>query len=113
KALQATIRKKAEKLKTFYNRITSCRVVIEIQQKHKHQGKLFNIRIDVTVPGKELVSTRKNNQDVYVAIRDGFNEICRQLEEHSNMRQGRVKSHNHVKHSYVTRIIAEEGYGFI
>lgn len=112
-ALQTLIRKKAAKLKTFYKRITSCRVVIEIPQKHKHQGKLFNLRIDITVPGKELVSTRKNSQDVYIAIREAFNAITRQLEEHARKRHGRVKSHNHVKHGYVTRIVAEEGYGFI
>lgn len=112
-ALQAIIRKKAEKLKTFYDRITSCRIVIDIPQKHKHRGKLFNIRIDVTVPSKELVSTRKSSEDVYIAIREGFNAISRQLEEHSHKRHGRVKSHNHVKHGFVTRIITEEGYGFI
>lgn len=112
-ALQAIIRKKAEKLKTFNNRLTSCRVVIDIPQKHKHRGKLFNIRIDVTVPGKELVSTRKTSEDVYIAIREGFNAICRQLEDHSRRRHGHVKSHNHVKHGFVTRIVAEEGYGFI
>jgi ribosomal subunit interface protein len=112
-ALQATIRKKAEKLKTFYDRITSCRVIIDIQQKHKHQGKLFNIRIDVTVPGKELVSTHKNSQDIYIAIREGFNAISRQLEEHSRKRHGHVKAHNHVNHGYVTRIVSDEGYGFI
>jgi len=112
-ALEATIRKKTEKLKTYYDRITSCRVVIETVQKHKHQGKLFNIRIDVTVPGKELVSTRKSNQDIYIAIREGFNAMFRQLEEHSRKRHGRVKSHNHVKHGYITRIVMEEGYGFI
>ncbi len=112
-ALQAIIRKKAEKLKTFNNRITSCRVVIDIPQKHKHRGKLFNIRIDVTVPGKELVSTRKTSEDVYIAIREGFNALGRQLDDHSRRRHGHVKSHNHVKHGYVTRIVTEEGFGFI
>lgn len=112
-ALQAVIRKKAAKLQTFCNRITSCRVVIDFQQKHKHRGKLFNIRIDVTVPGKEIVSTRKSSEDIYIAIRDGFNALCRQLEEHSRKRNGRVKAHNHVNHGYVTRIVTDEGYGFI
>src|SRR5687767_4329166 len=95
-AIQAIIRKKAEKLKTFYNRITSCRVVIDQPQKHKHQGKLFNLRIDVTVPGKELVCTHKSSQDVYIAIREAFAAMTRQLEEYSRKRHGRVKSHNHV-----------------
>ena len=40
------------------------RVVIELAQKHKHQGKLYNVRIDVRVPGKELVATHKLNQEI-------------------------------------------------
>lgn len=112
-ALESAIRKKAEKLLKYYDRICSCRVVIEVPQKHKHQGKLFNVRIDLTVPGKELVVNRKQDEDVYIAIRDAFYAIGRQLEEHSRKRHGRVKSHNGVLHGKVTRKIVEEGYGFI
>lgn len=112
-ALKLNIRKRAQKLSQFYKRITSCRVVIELIQKHKHQGKLFNARIDVTVPGKEFVVTHKLNQDAYIAVRDAFNALDRQLEEHSNKRHGWVKTHNHVLHGRVARLIAKEGYGFI
>lgn len=112
-ALETHIRKKAEKLNRFYNRISSCRIMVELPQKHKHQGKLYNVRIDITVPGKEFVVTRKYDQDVYVAIRDAFNAIVRQLEEHSHKRHGRVKTHNDVMHGYIVRLIKKEGYGFI
>ena len=112
-ALETTIRKHADKLKQYNNRITSCRVVIEIPQKHKHQGKLFNVRIDLTIPRKELVATHKYDQDVYIAIRDAFDAIIRQLEEYSRKRHGRVKSHNPIMHGHVIRLFSEEGYGFI
>lgn len=112
-ALESTIRKRTEKLNRYCKRICSCRIVIDVPQKHKHQGKLFNVRIDVTVPGKELVVTRKQDQDIYIAIRDAFVAIERQLEEHSRKRHGHVKTHNHVMHGFVTRIIPEEGFGFI
>ena len=112
-ALETTIRKRAEKLKQFYNRITSCRVVIELPQKHKHQGKLFNVRIDLTIPRKELVVTHKYDQDIYIAIRDAFDAIARQLEEYSHKRHGRVKNHNHIMHGHVIRLFSREGYGFI
>lgn len=112
-ALETLIRHRVEKLNHFYNRISSCRVVVELPQKHKHQGKLFNVRIDITVPGREFVVTRKNNQDVYIAIRDAFDAIERRLEEHSRKRHGRVKTHENVMHGHVARILSEEGYGFI
>lgn len=112
-AIEQLIRKKAEKLHQYYDRISSCRVVIETSQKHKHQGKIFNVRIDVTVPGKEFVVNKKHDQDVNVAMRDAFDAMARQLEEHGRKRHGRVKTHNEVLHGHVARMIHEEGYGFI
>lgn len=112
-ALETAIRKRVDKLQQFYHRIQSCRVVIEQPQKHKHQGKLFNVRIDLTIPKKELVVTHKQDQDIYVAVREAFNAISRQLEECSRKRHGRVKNHNHIMHGHIVRIFSEEGYGFI
>jgi ribosomal subunit interface protein len=112
-ALETHIRKRAEKLNQFYSRINSCRIVVELSQKHKHQGKIYNVRIDLTVPGKELVVTRKCNQDIYVALRDAFRAIERQLEEHAHKRHGRVKLHNEMMHGHVVRLVSKEGYGFI
>ena len=112
-ALEQLIRKKVDKLSHYCNRINSCRVVVEQSQKHKHQGKLFNVRIDLTVPGKELVVTHKVNQDIYIAIREAFNAAGRQLEEHSRKRHGRVKTHADLQHGHVARMVEKEGYGFI
>lgn len=111
--LEEHIRNKSSKFTQFYDRMTSCRIVLEFEQKHKRRGKLYNIRIDVTVPGKELVVTRKSDEDVYVAIRDAFNAIIRQLENHSHKRHGRVKTHSDIMHGHITRLREDEGYGFI
>lgn len=112
--LEDHIRKKAEKLTRFYHRdISSCRVVIEQTQKHKHQGKLFNVRIDLTVPGKEFAVTRKHGEDVYIVLRDAFNALLRQVEEYSRKRQGRVKTHHGVTRGHVVRLNPTENFGFI
>lgn len=112
-AIESHIRKRTDKLSQFYDRINSCRVVVEIPQKHKHQGKLFNVRIDLTVPGKELAVNRKSNPDIYVAIRDAFDALERQLEEHARKRHGQVKSHDEVMYGRIARIMSQDGYGFI
>ena len=52
-ALENQIYEHAEKLNEFYDKFTHCRVVITTPQKHKHQGKIYSIRINLTVPGKE------------------------------------------------------------
>ncbi len=112
-ALESHIRKKAEKLDHYYDRIISCRIVIELSQNHKHHGKLYNVRIDLMVPGKELVVTRKENVDIYVALRDAFAALNRRLEEHSNKRHGNVKHHEEMMQGRVSRLVLKEGYGFI
>lgn len=111
--LETHIRARAEKLTRFYERINSCRVVVEQQQKHKHQGKLYNVRINLTVPKKEFAVTHKYDQDVYVAVRDAFDAIERQLEEYARKRNGHVKTHQDVMHGHIARILSQEGYGFI
>ncbi len=112
-ALESHIRQKAEKLETFYPHIVGCRVVVEVPHKHKHQGRMFNVRLDITVPGKELVVNREADEDVYVALRDAFDAARRQLEDYSRRQRGDIKAHAPVVRGKVVRLIAEEGYGFI
>ena len=82
-ALESHIREKAEKLEKFYPHITSCRIVVELPHKHHHQGRMFDVHIDMTVPGSEIVVNRAANEDVYVAVRDAFDAAKRQLEDHA------------------------------
>lgn len=112
-AVEAKIRDKMEKLNQFNNRIMSCRVAVEESQRRQHQGKLFAVHIDITVPGKELVVNRVEHEDCYVAIRDAFDAARRQLEEHSRIRRGVVKSHAEAPRGKVAKIFPFDGYGFI
>ena len=112
-AIQSHVHKKAEKLDHYYHNIQRCCVVIDMPQKHKHQGKLFRVRINLGVPGKDLVVNHKFDEDVYVAIRDAFQAMSRQLEEYARKRRGHVKTHEGVNFGYVQRLFPEEGYGFI
>lgn len=111
--LETHIRQKANKLERYFDRISSCRVVVKMTQKHKHNGKLYNVRIDVTVPGTELVVTHKEDQDVYIALRDAFDAINKQLANHAHRRNGHVKTHEVLMHGTIARLVANEGYGFI
>jgi ribosomal subunit interface protein len=113
-ALEDHIRQKAAKLEEFYPRITSCRVTVEELRKHHAQGRHFRVRIDARVPGhQELVANRDHDEDVYVALRDAFDAMARQLEEVEREQRGDVKAHLPPQHGRVTRLIADQGYGFI
>jgi ribosomal subunit interface protein len=92
-ALETHIRDKANKLEEFFDRIMSCRVVVEVPHKHHHQGKQFNVRIDISVPGSEIVVNHDHAEDVYVALRDAFDATKRQLEDYARKLHGNVKVH--------------------
>ena len=92
-ALETHIRDKANKLEEFFERITSCRVIVEMPHKHHHQGKQFKVRIDIGVPGSEIVVNRDHAEDVYVALRDAFDSAKRQLEDYARKMRGDVKTH--------------------
>jgi ribosomal subunit interface protein len=112
-ALEDHIRKKAEKLTHYCKRINAIHVVVEVPQKHKRQGKLFRVRIDLHVPGKDLVANRTLDEDVYVAIRDAFAALLRQLESYASIRRGDVKNHESANFGYVSKVFPDEQYGFI
>jgi len=112
-ALYNAIRDKAEKLDEFYDKIMGCRAVVGMIQRHQHQGKLFNIRLDITVPGGEVVVNRDKAEDVYVAIRDAFDHAKRRLEDYARRQRGDTKTHEMELHGRVARLFAEQDYGFI
>lgn len=92
-ALETHIREKVKKLDEFFNHIMSCRVVVEMPHKHQRQGKHFNVRIDIGVAGGEIAVNRDHDEDVYVALRDGFDAAKRQLADYARKLRGDVKKH--------------------
>ncbi|MBX3646253.1 MAG: ribosome-associated translation inhibitor RaiA [Rhodocyclaceae bacterium] len=92
-AVEQHIREKAAKLETFYPNIIGCHVTVELPHKHHHQGKEHNVRIDIKVPGSEIVVNRDKHEDIYVALRDAFDAAKRQVEEYGRRQRGDVKHH--------------------
>jgi ribosomal subunit interface protein len=116
-SVEAKIRARVQELERFFDRIVSCRVVIEAP-KHRRHGDLYHIRVDLKLPDKEIVVKRDPpehhaHEDVYVAIRDCFDAVRRQLEDFVRRRRGDVKFHEVPAHGRVVRLIAEGDYGFI
>jgi ribosome-associated translation inhibitor RaiA len=54
-AVAARVEEEAEKLDEFYSRITSCRVIVEIPHPHHTMGEQFHVRIELGLPGDEIV----------------------------------------------------------
>lgn len=97
-ALSEAIRAEADKLEEFYDKITSCRVVVEQPHKHQSKGNHFHVRVDITVPGSELVASRdpaehESFEDPFVAVAESFRAARRMLQTHAEKRRGDVKRH--------------------
>ena len=131
-AVASRIREEADKLDTFYRRITSCRVVVQAPHHHHKRGMLYHLTIELGVPGEQLVvkhepdlhgslgrageeKQRKHSEadaphkDIYVVIRDTFKAARRQLQDYARRQRGKVKSHLPLPHARVSKLFPNDG----
>lgn len=115
--IEARIHEEAAKLERYFDRITSCRVMVEVPHHHHQRGNQVHVRIDLGVPGSELVVNHEPSQhgelvqgataswekhfevnpqhkDAYLAIHDSFKQAKRQLQSYAERLRGNVKLHN-------------------
>jgi cold shock CspA family protein/ribosome-associated translation inhibitor RaiA len=130
------IRQEAAKLDDFYSHIMSCRVVVELPNRRHRAGGRYHIRIDLMVPGGELVVKREpslhsllqrthtnsvlKQLEVHVphrelrqAIDDAFKAMGRRLQDYARRQRGDVKVHEPSPHARVSKLVPAEGYGFL
>ncbi len=97
-ALETRIRELAARLERFSQHIMRCHVIVEPPAHHKHQGFLYDFRIDITLPDEEIAIRHahpadRGHEDPYVALRDAFRAARRKLEDYERKRRGDVKTH--------------------
>lgn len=135
-ALEAEVRRQADALETHFAPIVGCRVLVELGAQHHKTGKRFHVRVDLTVPGDEIVvahdaslhaaakdagtaSGRKRDElhperkHARVAIREAFAIARRQLQDYARRQRGAVKISARQPLGRVARLFPVEGYGFI
>ena len=96
-ALENRIRQLASRLDKFSEHIMHCHIVVEPPAHHKHQGYLYDFRIDITVPDREIAIRHAHpadraHEDPYLALRDAFRAARRKLEDYERQHRGDVKS---------------------
>jgi ribosome-associated translation inhibitor RaiA len=92
-AVETRVRELADHLGTFSDRIQSCRVVVDSPHRHHHQGKVFNVKVQLAIPGEDVVvdmerPDRDGHEDVYVVLRDAFDAARRQLQQRMSSLRG-------------------------
>lgn len=135
--LEAEIRERITWLEQFYSRIVGCRVLVEVPHRHRHDGRHFHVRIEVTVPGGapivvshepslhgplKDVEEAEHHKDTEiesvhryarVAVHQAFDVARRRLQDFAREQRGVVKTHEVPAHGEITEISAVEGHGFI
>ncbi len=85
-AVKYHIERYFKKMNRIYHKIQNCKITIDVTKKHATKTKLFTVTIDITMPGKELV-TRKQNINLYIAIREGFGAAEKLLDKYCKRKQ--------------------------
>ena len=94
--IEEVVRRHAEDLDQYFDRITGCRVVVQASYPHQHKGRVYTVRIDVSVPHKEILVTHDHDRngahhDVYAAIAASFRVATRQLETYVRKVRGDLR----------------------
>jgi cold shock CspA family protein len=135
--LDSEIRERVAWLEQFYADVMRCRVLVDLPHRHRHEGRLFHVRIELTVPGgppivvshepslhaqlKDVHDDTHHKQDeiegehryAAVAVRQAFDAARRRLEDFAREQRGAVKEHEVPAHGEVVELSAADGYGFI
>ena len=103
-AVETRVKEKLARLSKKFDRFTHARVVIDAPHRHQQRGKIFQVNIDLGVPGRASILVNKPSsdhahEDVYAALRDGFLAAERQLQDEVDRMSGNVKSLRGGKHA--------------
>jgi len=133
--IEELIRAEAAKLERYYPRVMSCRVKVE-QEGGRRSGNLWNVRVDITVPGGEVVvnsepslggtarqtkqasirkgmEIRRERQILQRAVRDAFIAARRQLQDFARKQRGDTKRTEQAQTAKITQVFGDKGYGFL
>ncbi len=116
-AVESKIRERVAKLERLHDRIISCRVAVESPHRQHRNGKEFRVRIDLSVPGHELVVNRgphhTEDPTLNQIVNDAFDAAERQLKSKKARQRGDVKPHDAPLTGTVTDLRPEQDYGFL
>lgn len=86
-ALEAKVREKFSKLQKRVDRISSCRVVLEAPNRNNAKAKLFQVKIEIAVPGQKPIIVNHEREggspqdDLGLALREAFETATRRVDD--------------------------------
>jgi cold shock CspA family protein len=135
--LEADVHERITWLEQFYSGIVGCRVLVEVPHRHRHDGRHFHVRIEVTVPGGAPIvvshepslhgplkdaEEAEHHKDTEiesvhryarVAIHQAFDVARRLLQDFAREQRGVAKTHEVPAHGQIAEISPVDNHGFI
>jgi ribosome-associated translation inhibitor RaiA len=120
-ALEGEIRERVDKLDRLYQHLIGCRVSVEQLHRRHQNGNIFEVHIDMRVPGDEIVVSREPHRarekfadpDAGIAVRNAFKAAERRLLDYKRKQRGEVKLHDESFAGQVTQLYPQEDHGFL
>jgi ribosomal subunit interface protein len=91
-AVEARINERVKRLEKFASRATSLHVTVAAPHQSGHKGQMYQFTLELCLPGGDVVvrqgdSPNRAHEDIYVAMRDAFLALERQVHDQSAKRE--------------------------
>lgn len=134
-AVEEWVRKEAEKLSLFHQKILRCRVMLDLSHRHLQQGNRYEARVLLSAPGGQVVASSRTtavdpqklleqgkkvkrmeieapHKDLRIAIADAFQAVGRRLQDQLQRQRKKIKRHE-PREGRVVEIFPSRGFGFL
>ena len=107
-SIRAEIEKKVPGLEEVFPQILSCHISLNVPHRHHHKGMKYSVRIDIILPGEEIIVRRDAAEDLYVALHDACDVAKEQILTYAQRRRREVKFHALREPHYPATSLPEE-----
>lgn len=113
RGLRAVIERRVAKLDALAPRLTSCHVAVERPHGRGRTGLLYQVRLDLRLPGRDVSVTRRSGETPLEAVQAAFDAAERRLRGSKGRRATAWHPREEPLHGRVTEVYPIAGYGFL
>jgi cold shock CspA family protein len=118
---EAAIRDHVVKLEKLYPRLIGCRVSVEALHKQHRPGNVYEVHVELSLPGGELVVSREPHRPkekhaepkLRASLRDAFAAAERRLLDYKRQQASEVKRQKPPFQGQISQLYPEKEHGFI